>query len=351
MSKTRYAHDNCLPRGRVGLAVVLIAASFCGCAKMELSDSLPWLDSEPEPQVPKRMVTVWSDAVLHHAGKPSVRGFGGRLMFYTKDPDQPVMVDGQMTIYAFDDEDQDQGDSTPEKKFLFPTENFPEHYSESSLGPSYSFWIPWNEVGGFQRQLSLVARFQDASGKVVMSKMSHVTLPGRLRAANGFAAETGRGQAEVPDTRQVSFDRPLEPDDETDENKPRMQTTTIHVTPSFTRQISTARKKAAGRGAAEEQLASEHSTLGEQPSTTAEAPEAEAEAADEPVRGLRLPVGFRSVREQRQARSQPGSPLTSGPVRTQPHRAEWQHRLPSTPRSGWKRSTTALNQANESTEH
>lgn len=365
MSQTRYAHDDCRPAGRVGLAVILIAALFCGCAKMKLSDTLPWMDSELEPQVPKRVVAVWSDAVLHHAGKPSVRGFGGRLMFYAEDPQQPVKVDGQLTIYAFDDEDPDPNNPTPEKKFLFPIENFSKHHSESSLGPSYSFWLPWNEIGGFQRQLSLVSRFQDASGRVVMSKMDHVTLPGRLRAANQAAVEADPvGPAAHSDIRQATFDAPAEShsEDGEDKDKPQMQTTTIHVTPSFARKITVAKKRAVqwDRGATtEKERASQHSTILEQPSTRVAVPEAEeeadaeaeAKADDQHSRGLRLPVGFRSVRAQRQARNQPGSPPTSDPVRTQPHHAEWPRRLPPTPRYGWNRSTTTSNQPDGSAEN
>jgi hypothetical protein len=312
------------------------------------------MDSELEPQVPNHVVAVWSDAILHHAGKPSVRGFGGRLMFYAEDPEQPVKVDGQLTVYAFDDEDPDPDNPTPEKKFLFPTDSFPEHYSESSLGPSYSFWLPWNEIGGFQRRLSLVARFQDASGRIVMSKLAHVTLPGRLRAANQAAAEAdSAGSVTQTDIRQASFDAPTASrfDNGKGIDKPRMQTTTIHVTPSFTHKITTAKKRDAlweqGATAVTESASKQNAGV-EPPSARVEVPEAEAEADDRHSPGLRLPIGFRSVREQRQAQSQPGSPPTPDPVRSQPHRAEWLRRLPPTPRSGWNRPTATSNESDPS---
>jgi hypothetical protein len=321
---------------------MLLAALLSGCAKYNLSDHLPWVESEPEPQVPERVVVVWSDAVLHNAGKPSVRGFGGRLMFYGDDPEQPVKVDGQLTVYAFDDENPDPQNPTPEKKFVFPRENVEEHYSESSLGPSYSFWLPWNEVGGFQRQLSLVARFQDVDGKVVVSKIAHVTLPGNPRVAQasdaGPVTPVSGGQQGV---RQASFETQASAPADTAEDKPHMQTTTIHVTPGFAHKVAAA--------AAQEDTAARQAgvrpravTVDLQPAPRDEAAE-EQPAAEDPAeaqpqqRPLRLPVGFRSVRDSHPVQNQPESQPASDHARTPPRRAEWLRRLPPTPRSGWSR--------------
>ena len=84
----------------------------------------------------------------------------------------------------------------PEKKFVFPAENLAIHQSEASLGPSYSFWLPWDNAGGQQRRLSLLTRFEDKSGKIVMSKTAHVLLP-------GMPAAPESGQAALPASQPV----------------------------------------------------------------------------------------------------------------------------------------------------
>ena len=45
---------------------------------------------------------MWSDAVYTQPGLPPTRGFGGRLYFYDAH-DQPVKVEGQLVVYAYDD--------------------------------------------------------------------------------------------------------------------------------------------------------------------------------------------------------------------------------------------------------
>jgi hypothetical protein len=72
-------------------------------------------------------------------------------------------------VYAFDDESEDPENPVPEKKFIFPRAALASHQSESNLGPSYSFWLPWGEVNGPQRRVSLIGRFDDANGKVILS--------------------------------------------------------------------------------------------------------------------------------------------------------------------------------------
>ncbi len=71
----------------------------------------------------------------------------------------------------------------PARKYVFRAEELAGHYSESKLGHSYSFWVPWDRVGGPQRQVSLIARFKSAQGGVVMSEMTRHLLPGAQPSA------------------------------------------------------------------------------------------------------------------------------------------------------------------------
>mgnify|MGYP001065217866 CR=1 FL=1 len=152
--------------------------ALAGCAKLELGENLALWKSDPKPQTPETLSAVWTETTLHQPGKPVVRGFGGRILFHGTDQQQAVPVEGAVIVYAYDNDRPHKEDPAPDKKFVFPAENLAKHQSESSLGPSYSFWLPWDNAGGPQRRISLLTRFEDKSGKIVMSQMAHVTLPG-----------------------------------------------------------------------------------------------------------------------------------------------------------------------------
>ena len=123
---------------------------------------MPWQDKDEELTPPERIVTFWSDTVLHQPGKPAVRGFGGRVFFYGEDESDPIEVDGSLVVYAFDADDDDPSQQQPEKKFVFPADQLEQHFSKSDMGPSYSVWLPWDVVGGPSRNLSLVAGLREA---------------------------------------------------------------------------------------------------------------------------------------------------------------------------------------------
>jgi hypothetical protein len=226
-------------------AAILLLALVCGCTPLDLRDAFPWKRQDDEPQTPARMVDVWTDTILWQPGQPGVRGFGGRIMFYGEDDEHPVTVDGSLTVYAFDDEDPNP-DKPPEKKYIFLPEQLSKHYSESSVGHSYSFWLPWDAVGGPERQLSLIARFEDRQGKVVTSEVAHKTLPGKKAvsqaADEGYAGPISRlDERATGEVRQAAHEEPLEMGAESPPPyRDRMITDTIPLTPSFARRLSAA---------------------------------------------------------------------------------------------------------------
>lgn len=156
---------------------VSLAALLAGCSTLEIRESLPW-EKEAAPPRASRILAIWSDTVLNSPGKPAKRGFGGRIFFYGDGESDPIEVDGSVTVYAFDAQEFDQTNVAPEKKFVFPAKNLARHYSTCSLGHSYSFWLPWDKVGGPTRQISLIVRYEGADGTVVLSDASRKLLPG-----------------------------------------------------------------------------------------------------------------------------------------------------------------------------
>ena len=181
----------------LGIATILgslaILLSFSTAAS-EGADLKEWLENqkkENKPQMPDRIVCVWTNGTKITPGKKTTRGMGGRLMFYSDKFRTPVKVDGEVSIYAFVDEEADPRYNIPQKKYVFTSETLPLHYSKSSLGHSYSFFIEWGKIDGPDVPLTLIVRFQNRAGKVVTSDASRQTLPGlEHNPEQMFAAES-----------------------------------------------------------------------------------------------------------------------------------------------------------------
>lgn len=161
---------------------------FAGCASQggskwnpsnwNMKQAVGLEPKEPEPVKPDRMVATWIDTTLSTVGKKPQRGFGGKLMFFEKTSEDPVRVEGNLVVYAFDETDRADHETHPTRKYIFPIEEFARHESDSTLGPAYSFWLPWDEVGGQQRNISLIAKFEPKEGPVVLGEQTRHLLPG-----------------------------------------------------------------------------------------------------------------------------------------------------------------------------
>lgn len=157
--------------------IVFTASSGCQIAPKDKPFKWPWSKDDSKP-LPDRILPVWTDSVLHQPNKAGVRGFGGRIYFYAKDDTDPIEVDGSLAVYVFDADDIDVSSQKPLRKFMFTAEQFETHMSKTSIGPSYSVWLPWGEIGGPPRRLSLIARFEGKEGGTTISDPTIKLLPG-----------------------------------------------------------------------------------------------------------------------------------------------------------------------------
>jgi hypothetical protein len=147
-------------------------------ANWDVKKAVGMKPEKPEPELPERMVATWTDTTLSTAGQSAKRGFGGKLMFFKRDSEDPVRVEGNLVVYAFDETDRPDHETHPTRRYIFPMDEFIRHESESTLGPTYSFWLPWDEVGGQQRHISLIAKFEPKDGAVVIGEQTRHLLPG-----------------------------------------------------------------------------------------------------------------------------------------------------------------------------
>jgi hypothetical protein len=174
-------------------APLLALVAVAGCSVPKASDFKPSKlfslgdEDEPEKGTPVRMVGTWTDTVLTQPGQKSQRGFGGRLVFYGRKEEKPILVEGQLVVYAFDETGRKVTDNRPTRRYVFPADQMPLHMSKSEIGASYSFWLPWDEAGGPQTDVSLICRFEPTKGSVVTSEQTRHRLPGNMPTANGLA--------------------------------------------------------------------------------------------------------------------------------------------------------------------
>lgn len=203
--------------------VALIMPACLGCATgksdhwkfawWDVRKVMPWSKNDkPDPEVPARMVSTWTEAVRSRAGESPKRGFGGRFVFFKNDSQDPVRVDGQLVVYAFDETGREPYKTEPSKSYVYPADELPKFESQSALGPSYSIWLPWDQAGGTEHNISLIARFEPKGGPVIVGEQTRHYLSGA--PASPIPAEAQQQMALTPTPQavnQVGYQAPMTP--------------------------------------------------------------------------------------------------------------------------------------------
>jgi hypothetical protein len=315
-----------LANSRLWMGSILLSL-VVGCAPLKVPKTITWPGQGNKPQTPLRTTAFWTDSVLNQGGLPGVSGFGARVLFYGKDDETPIMVDGSLTVYGYDDTDGHEH-STPARKFVFPAEYLEKHYSKSDLGHSYSIWIPWQDASGPQRQISLILRFESRKGgAIVISEMSRHVLPG-FKTSDADRPEsipTGQLPSRIESAVRQSTHETVVVDEQSPKEK--MTTTTITLPPRLGRaawndpsasgeddSAASATRSAVGNGAA-------------RTARTLEESKAAGTAGSQSAQPQASPAD-RFARLRRRVPVAPRVPPTRGPLWTRPSPAEW----PSGPR-------------------
>ncbi len=127
---------------------------------------------------PETLAVIWTDSVYTAPGAQPTRGFGGRFFFYDV-KGEAVRVDGELTVYGFDDSTEGTQSKVPQKKFVYPADQLQSHCGMSDLGISYNSWIPWDGVGGQRKAISLLPILKTTDGRTIRGEQTLNVLPGR----------------------------------------------------------------------------------------------------------------------------------------------------------------------------
>lgn len=179
-----------LPRGARGesqLSVKLVAAFIAlsglltGCATTGLvSNAAPakkFVKATPQNPAVK-CLCVWQTAEGYDAqGKPC-RGVAGQVFFFNRDSDLPVVVDGNVRIFVFDDQGADADQSKPLSQVDIERQTWNTQLTSTQFGPAYRLFVPYVRPGRHQAQLGLRLRMTPDSGPVVFSDLTTIELSG-----------------------------------------------------------------------------------------------------------------------------------------------------------------------------
>jgi len=124
------------------------------------------------------MAVIWKENTIKVPGKSSVRGFTGRVYFYDSQ-DQLAKVDGDLSVYAYDDSD-DYGGDVPDREYIFPADKIGEFYTPSELGHSYSVWLPWGPKDGLRKSITLIPLLKTNNGRLIEGAPTRLMLSGRV---------------------------------------------------------------------------------------------------------------------------------------------------------------------------
>ena len=174
-------------QGRITLSLALLVVVVSGCQSFDIKKPFenfnkPYIKKSKYGR-PASMVVMWTPDILTVVGKPPVRGFGGRIYFYNAKR-KAIPVEGQLIIAGSDDSEVEEtkiAKKIPDKRFAYSPEQFARYFQKTDIGASYSIWVPWEEIGGEMKSITLIPMFTSVEGHRVAGRQTKNSLPGRKR--------------------------------------------------------------------------------------------------------------------------------------------------------------------------
>lgn len=179
-----------------------------GCARM--SGATQSLTAHKGPsknsgsQRISRIVCLWEPAEgVGPDGRPN-RGFLGQVLFFEPGSDQPVLVDGKIDIYTFDDQGTPEEQARPLKKFSYTSAEWNQLATDSALGTAYNVAIPHARKAQYETVCALRVKFTSPNGEVAYSGLDSVTLRGKGNP-NGLSMKRTRSKLSAHELLKEQF--------------------------------------------------------------------------------------------------------------------------------------------------
>ncbi len=150
---------------------------------------------------PARLAVIWKEDILKTPGQKSIHGFTGRVYFYDSS-DQLLQVDGELTIYGYDDS-QTRAGEVADRVYKYPAEKMKQRYHQSELGHSYAIWVPWPKEDNFRKQVSLLPVFKTSNNQIVMGSMNRLVISGNRPPNESQVEKTVIGSKGIADRNAI----------------------------------------------------------------------------------------------------------------------------------------------------
>ena len=158
------------------LALLLLAT---GCSTTSVFERLRVGKASPEnPAI--EVVCLWQPAKGTGPNGLPTRGMAGQIMFFTRGSAAPVIADGDVRIYEFDDQGTADELRKPIHQFDFLAADWQNFQSQGTLGPCYNIFVPYVKGGHKQVEVTMQLRFTPKGAPTLYSDMTSVTLPGTI---------------------------------------------------------------------------------------------------------------------------------------------------------------------------
>lgn len=181
----------------VGLCILLTGCSTMGLVSNASSSNPTKKFVKATPQNPAvKCLCVWQTGEGYDAqGKPC-RGVAGQVFFFSAHSDLPVMVDGDVRIFMFDDQGPEESQTKPLSQIDVDRQTWNAQLTSTQFGPAYRLFVPYARPGRHQAQLGVRLRMTPDNGPVVFSDMTTIELA-------GSKPEKPEKSAESPTTAKV----------------------------------------------------------------------------------------------------------------------------------------------------
>ncbi len=240
---------------------LLTAFLFAGCQsnltmrRMQAQNPL----ARNSVKTPTKLVDVWNTYAQSTPDGKALRGIAGRIHFYQDSAKKrAVKVDGEVTVFVFDGEEHDPAHAKPLKVYRFPADSLDKHYAHKKpLGHGYDFFLPFDELGGEEKKLCVMTRFDDRLDtgfglsqpvNTLLQGTKPAAEPGPENSVQQFlASNTVLGEASKRANKQMAEQASPAPNaiqqvgyEQTVTNEPRRHVETVILNDSLTRRVSRA---------------------------------------------------------------------------------------------------------------
>lgn len=167
-------------RHTIGRTIALCVL-LTGCATSGLvSEATPHKKFvQASPQNPAvKCLCVWQTADGFDSEGKSCRGVAGQVFFFNRDNAVPVMVNGDVHVFVFDDLGTEADQSKPLSQFDIDRQTWNTQLTRTQFGPAYRLFVPYTRPGRNQAELAVRLRMTPDSGPVVYSDLSTINLAG-----------------------------------------------------------------------------------------------------------------------------------------------------------------------------